>query len=254
MARCNTIDVTPHRSYRKLHLNKKLVWFESIFFLLTMFVMMDLYLDDVFNTFIEFFYSQLQSNQIFGTLVDVEIFTMPFKMIDLQYAYLQPLSKFIWLICLFLGYFIMLKQKIFPYNVIMWINFFIILTSVFVLYFIFFSEYFPYTVTDYTELYLTATFGFLFFSALIMITVFILTPIHFILKFIVFVLSLAYFMVFTLVRFALTLLLATQVSVIFAPMMFFTLYLDFFFFVSIYTYILYWKSMQTKKMDASWMW
>jgi len=251
---CQHTNVLPHRSYRKLHLSKKILWLEGFVFIAIIIAMMYIYLIYGVNEFILYFHSQLKSYDTTSRLINIDIFTLQFYVLDMNYAYLRPITMLLWLIALFVGFFIILKQKLLPYNVSMWINFFIILTSIFVLYFLFFTEYFPYTLVQYTELYLTATFGFLFFSALIMLMVFLLVPMNSVLKFVIFIISVLYFMFFTMIRLALTLLLTTQISVIFAPVMFFTLYLDFFFFVSVYTYVLYWQAKQNKKMESLWKW
>jgi len=254
MTRCNTINIVPHRSYRRLLFKKNHIFIESLILLIIMAFMMYVYLIYGLNEFLVFFNTQLNTHDITSVLVNVDIFGLSYSVVNLQYAYLQPLHKFIWLIVLITSYFIMLKQKLFPYNVIMWVNFFIILTTIFLLYFIFFSAYYPYTLVEFSKLYFTATLGFLFFSGIIIIITFVVTPVNFILKLFVFIFSFAYFMIFSMIRFALTILLATQVSVVFSPIMYFTLYLDFFFFVSIYSYLLYWKAIRVKRKDDLWIW
>lgn len=254
MIKYTSRPATPHRSYRKLKTNKAYAVFESTIMLSILALFMYLFLFYFFPYFLSEFYLQLQNYGIFPKLASVDIFSITFQVLDLPYSYLQPITKYIWLILLVISYFGLLKQKFIPYNVVMWLNFFIILTAIFVLYFIFFTKYYPYNMVTFLELYLHATFGFIFFSALIMLAVFVLTPINIISKTIIFTFSIVYFMLYSTIRFALLVLYTSQVSVIFAPLMFFTLYLDFFFFISIYTYALAIKSKSTNRMEKLWIW
>jgi len=254
MKKCDIIKIVPHRSYRRLNIDKRLMLIEGFVLMLFILGIMYIFITSQFNMFIEFFYNQLQANSISSILTSVDIFGVDIKVVDMKFAYLQPLTNYIWALVLLLLYVITIKHKIFPYNVSMWFNFFIVLMLIFVTYFIFFSKYFPYTLVEFSELYITAVLGFIFFCSVIMMIILLMVPFQFLIKLLIFGMTLVYFMLFSLIRFGLTVLLVSQVSVVFAPMMFFTLYLDFFFFISVYSYILYWKSIRMKRMEVPWKW
>ncbi len=247
-------DIILHRSYRRLELNRPLLITESLLLVLLLGTLMFIYLYYVFPYFISLFYTQLQHCSIDVNLVSSDIYGISFILLDLSYAELPTRSKIIIFAILIMIYILLFKQKFIPYNIVMWLNFFILLFAIFVLYFIFFSANYPYTLLDFQKLYLFASFGFIFFSGIVIIIVFTITPIHYLLKITIFILTMLYFMIFSIIRFALLILLSTQLSVIFTPVMFFTLYLDFFFFVSIYSYVLYLGSKKMKHKGHLWTW
>jgi hypothetical protein len=184
----------------------------------------------------------------------VDIFGFPITLIDLPFVHTQPLYLFFILIGLVVLFYVLLKQKVIPYNIAMWINFFILVFIIFVLYFIFLGQHFPYSFIEYFELYNTAHIGLMLFSFLITVMAFVLTPSTHSMKITAFIVMVVYYIGYSLARYALTVLLASQLSIVTAPIMFFTLYSDFIFFVALYSYLLYRSAISMQQKDTEWKW
>jgi len=254
MSACTPIYIPPHRSYRKIHANKLKLFFEMIVLFLVSLTVEYIFLKYLFNDFILFFQKVLHTVQIDTVLKNVEIFGFDIHLLELSFMHTQPMVLFLLLITMIISVFIFMKQRFIPYNVIMWINFFLIIFIIFILYFIFLGQYFPYSFLEYFELYMTAHIGFVFFIFLITLLSIVLVPNTFVNKFIAFAMIVIYYLAFSLVRYALTLLLVSEVSIVFAPILFFTLYLDFLFFVSAYSYFLYKSAIRYQKLENKWAW
>jgi len=254
MAECKTQSIVPHRSYRKLKVNKPLFMTEILLYMLFSLAAVYFYVTYLFNGFTNYFYERLKDANIDASLSVVNIYGFDLKMIDLPFIHTQPFLLFLILVAMILLFFILKKQRILPYNIAMWLNFFVLIFIVFVLYFIFAAESFPYSFIQYFELYHTAHIGLMLFSFFITILAVVLTPATYGMKAVTVVVMVVYYMVYSLIRYAFTVLLASQVSIVMAPIMFFTLYLDFIFFVSIYSYFLYKSAVRFQRKDQEWKW
>jgi len=214
-------------------------WAESTVLLFVSIVSIYLYLAFFYNQFIEYFYQILLQNDIKEGLVSLDIYYYDLMVLDVPFVYNATMTLFIVLIGLVLGIWILLKQKVIPLNVVFWIAFLMLLMSIFILYFIFFSAYYPYDAEKYFGLYLHAYIGFMFMCFVVLSFLLALTPEHFMRKLIILVSTIGYYFLYSFVRFACTVLLVSQVSVVFSPFMYFTIFYDFILIIYVYTVILY---------------
>lgn len=114
-----------------------------------------------------------------------------------------------------------------------------LLLSVFILYFMFFSANYPYSAEKYFDLYLHAYIGFMLMCFITLSFILTLTPETFMKKLLILMSSIGYYFLYSFVRFACTVLLVSQVSVVFSPFMYFTIFYDFILIIYIYTVTLY---------------
>ena len=255
MRECKAEQIVPHRSYRRLRINKPLFVAELLAYFLVSAGAVYLYGEKYLNLFTQYFKKTLLQAGItdIGS-VQVDIFGFDITLLGLPFKHTQPLFLFFILVGMLALFFILRYQKIIAYNIAMWINFFLLVFMVFLLYFIFLPAHFPYTFFDYFDLYLTAQIGMMLFSFLILGVAIALTPAPVWLKAVTFLVSVPYYIVYSLLRYALTILLVSQFSIVFAPIMFFTLYLDFVFFVAVYSYFLYKSAVLFGKKETVWKW
>ncbi|HIQ27083.1 MAG TPA: hypothetical protein EYH42_01110 [Sulfurovum sp.] len=254
MSKCKTQFIIPHRSYRRLRAAKIPLIIESVIYLFLSVAAVYVYLSYIFNTFSNYLHTSLAEANIPAGMQTVEIFGFGISLVDLPFMHTQPLSLFFILLGILILFYVLKKQSIIPYNIAMWLNFFILMFSVFILYFIFLGQYFPYDFVGYFELYHTAHIGLMLFSLMIMSLAFVLTPSSHIWNFTAFFGMLVYYFIYSLVRYAFTVLLLAKVSIVFAPIMFFTMYLDFIFFVSVYSYFLYKSAEKLRGEESEWKW
>lgn len=233
------MEVLQHRSYRTIVRKGLSFWVESIILVFVSVISIYLYLSFFYNEFIEYFYQLLLDNGIKEGLISLNIYYHDLLMVDIPFNYNTSTTLMIGLIGLVLGIFILLKQKIIPLNVVFWISFLMLLMSIFIVYFIFFSTSYPYSAVKYFDLYLHAYIGFMFMCFVALSFILALTPETFMKKIIIFVSSVGYYFLYSFVRLACTILLVSQVSVVFSPFMYFTIFYDFILIIYIYTIILY---------------
>ena len=214
-----------------------------------------MYTTEWLNAFSLYFTDLLNEASITATTkIDMIYNHFPIVLIDLSFVHMQPLYLYFFLMVSIVLFYLLKHQKVIVYNVAMWMNFFVLMLIVFLIYFIFMGDSFPYTFSDYVELYLTALIGFMLFSFLITFSAIALIPGFPLFKIFAIVGMAFYYIIYTFARYALTILLASQVSVLFAPVMFFTLFFDFIFFVSVYSYILYKSAKREKEKELEWRW
>jgi len=254
MADCQMQVIVPHRSYRKLKMHKGKFFLEIFIYTLISLSAVYLYITYLLPGFIHYFHTVLEHRGIVSTITAVDIFGWKVELLNLSFAHTQPLILLFILVALVLLFLVLIKQKTLPLNVVMWINFYILLFISFVLYFIFFAKYFPYTFVEFFELFTTAHIGFMFFSFLLTSAAIALTPIGVSYKLMAVVVMVLYYTLFSVIRYGLGVLLVSQLSIVWAPIVFFTFYLDFFFFVALYSYFLYRSSLMFHRKDTVWKW
>lgn len=214
-----------------------------------------MYMTEWLNTFSLYFADLLNEVSVTATTKTEMLYNhFPTVLIDLSFVHIQPLYLYFFLLVSVVLFYLLKHQKVIVYNVAMWINFFVLMLIVFLIYFIFIGDSFPYTFSDYTELYLTALTGFMLFSFLISFFAIALIPGIPFFKIAAIVGMTFYYVIYSLVRYALTILLASQVSILFAPVMFFTLFFDFIFFISVYSYVLYKSAKREQEKELEWKW
>lgn len=254
MTECKMQLIVPHRSYRKLRIHKGILFLEIFLYAVISFLAVYLYTTYLLDSFVYYFHEVLGGAGITSTITAIDIFGWKVELIDLSFAHTQPLILLFGLIGLVLFFLLLIKQKIIPLNVVMWINFYNLLFISFILYFIFFAKYFPYTFIEFFELFTTAHIGFMLFSFILTSAAISLTPATLIYKLLAYAAMVIYYLLFSLVRYGLSILLVSQVSIVWAPIVFFTFYLDFFFFVALYSYFLYRSSLTFQRKDTVWIW
>ena len=254
MQKCKAQNIIPHRSYRRLKIHKLHFFSELLVYFLFSAVAVYLYAEYLINTFSLYFKNVLLEANIDAATMVVDIFGFPVTLLKLSFVHTQPIYLFFILAGMVILFYILRIQRVIPYNIAMWLNFFILIFIVFLLYFIFLGGQFPYSFIEYFELYTTAHIGLMFFSLVVTASAVALTPAAYWMKGMTLVLLVGYYMFYSLVRYALVVLLTSQLSIVMAPIMFFTLYLDFIFFVSAYGYFLYKSAVLFQKKDEEWSW
>jgi len=233
------MEVLQHRSYRTIVRKGLSFWIESIILVLVSIIGIYLYLRFFYNQFIDYFYQLLLHNGITEGLISLNIYYHDLMVVDVPFMYNTSTTLLIGLAGLVFVIFILLKQKTIPLNVVFWISFLMLLMSIFIVYFIFFSGSYPYSAVKYFDLYLHAYIGFMVMCFVALSFILALTPETFIRKIIILISSIGYYFLYSFVRFACTVLLVSQVSVVFSPFMYFTIFYDFILIIYIYTIILY---------------
>ena len=233
------METIQHRAYRIIERKGLSFWMESIILVLISIVSIYLYLTFFYNQFIEYFNQILIENGIKDGLVSLKIYNHDLWIVNVSFLESNPSILWIGVIVLVLGIFILFKQKIIPLNVVFWIAFLMVLMSIFILYFIFFGNSFPYNVEKYFDLYLHAYIGFMSMCFIALSLILALTPETFVKKVIIFVATVGYYFLYSFVRLACTVLLISQVSIVFSPFMYFTIFYDFILIIYIYTITLY---------------
>jgi len=252
---CKAERILPHRSYRKLHRAKGGFFVEIVLYAVFAVWVVYMYLTQWLNTFSLYFAHLLNEVSVTATTkIDTIYDRFPIVLIDLSFVHMQPLYLYLFLMASVLLFYLLKHQKLIVYNVAMWMNFFVLMLIVFLIYFIFMGDTFPYTFADYVELYITALVGFMLFSFLITFSAIALIPGLPLFKIFAIVSMAFYYIIYTFARYALTILLSSQISILFAPVMFFTLFFDFIFFVSIYSYVLYKSAKRKKEKEFEWRW
>jgi len=233
------METLQHRSYRTIVKKGLSFWVESIILILVSIASIYLYLTSFYNQFIEYFYQILLQNGIDEGLTSLTIYYHSLQVVDVPFLYNTSKALFIGLVSLIVGIFILLKQKIIPLNVVFWISFLMLLLSIFILYFMFFSTSYPYSAEKYFDLYLHAYIGFMLMCFVALSFILTLTPETFMKKLVILISTIGYYFLYSFVRFACTVLLVSQVSVVFSPFMYFTIFYDFILIIYIYTVTLY---------------
>ncbi|MBT8343582.1 MAG: hypothetical protein HKP62_09105 [Sulfurovum sp.] len=239
------MEILQHRSYRTIIREGLPFWAESIVLLCISIISIYLYIAFFYNQFIEYFYQILLQNEITEGLISLNIYYHNLLVVDVPFLYNSPITLWIVLIGLVLGIFILIKQKMIPLNVVFWIAFLMLLMSIFIVYFIFFSASYPYSAEKYFDLYLHAYIGFMLMCFVALSFILALTPGSFMRKLIILLSSIGYYFLYSFVRLACTVLLVSQVSVAFSPLMYFTIFYDFILIIYIYTIILYEDTQKT---------
>ena len=233
------MKVLQHRSYRTIERKGLSFWLESLILILISIISLYIYLAFFYNQFLEYFYQILLQNGINAGLISLNIYFHDLLVVDVPFVYNTSTTLWIGLVGLALGIFILLKQKTIPLNVVFWLAFLMLLMSIFILYFIFFSANYPYSVEKYFNLHLHAYIGFMFMCFFTLSFILALTPGTFVRKLFLLVGTVGYYFLYSFVRFACTVLLVSQVSVVFSPFMYFTIFYDFILIIYIYTITLY---------------
>ena len=254
MQTCKAQSIIPHRSYRRLEINKAYFFIEVALYALFSIGITYFYITYIFNHYAFYFKNILQEAHVDVSMVAVDSGGFPVMLLDTAFVHSQPLILFFALVGMIVLFFILKMQRTIPYNIAMWINFFLMIFMVILLYFLFWGNHFPYSYVSFFELYLTAQIGLMLFSFIITGLAIALTPAPYWMKMITFFLMVFYYIGYSLVRYSLAVLLTSQVSIVMAPIMFFTLYFDFIFFVSVYSYFLYISAVLFQKKDTEWKW
>jgi len=254
MQKCEAEKIIPHRSYRRLKINKLHFMIEVFFYLVVSLASTYFYIGYLLNEFNDYFTKTLQAAGIEISEVTDRVYGFPIRLVDLSFAHTPPIYFLFMLIGMTVLFFILKKQKLIPYNIAMWINFFMLIAMLFVLYFLFFGESFPYSFSTYLELFVTAHIGLMLFSFIITGLAIALTPAPYWMKGVTMIGMICYYLFYSLFRFGMVVLLVSQVSIVMAPIMFFILYFDFIFFVSVYSYFLYKSAVLFQKKDTAWKW
>jgi len=228
-----------HRSYRIIARKGLPFWVESILFIMISIVSIYLYLAFFYNQFITYFYDVLVQNNLKEGILSLDVYFFNLMAIDVPFLYNSKETLIVVLLVLLASILILSKQKVIPLNVVFWISFLLLLMIIFVLYFIFFSPYYPYSAEKYFSLYLYAYIGFMFMCFVVLSIILAITPEHFIRKMMVLLFSIGYYFLHSFIRFAMTVLLVSQVSVAFSPLMYFTIFYDFILVIYVYTIMLY---------------
>jgi len=236
-----------HRAYRRADFSGRFAFFELLVMLLVSFGSIYLYIKYFFNEFIGYFYSILEKAGVVSNLKSLDLYTFSLNYIDVDFKY-TPIDTMIYLfIGLFIFSILLFKQRVVALNVVFWMMFFILMFMIFLGYFIFFGNAYAYNSEKYFNLYLTAYIGFMFISFVLLSFLFAYSPYSLGAKVIVLLGSIAYYFLYSFVRFALTVLLVSEVSVVFSPFMYFTIFYDFIFIIAIYSYFLYFESKNDQK-------
>ena len=233
------MEVLQHRSYRIIERKGLPFWVESIFFLVVSSISIYLYLAFFYNQFIEYFSHILLESGIQEGVLNLNVYNFGLMVPDVPFFYNQTMTLFIGLAGSIFVIWILFKQKVIPLNVVFWIAFLMLLLSIFLAYFIFFSNYYPYNTEKYFDLYMHAYIGFMLMCFVVLSFILALTPGYFIRKVLILLGVIGYYFIYSFVRFAVTVLLVSQVSVVFSPFMYFTIFYDFILIIYIYTAMLY---------------
>jgi len=223
-----------HRSYRTVARKGFPFWVDMIILSLISLVSLYAYGTIFHNEFVTFLQSGIPVE-----MIGFKVYTFDMLAFDVPFLYTQTMLLFIGLVGIVVVMIVLFYQRVIPLNVVFWIEFLLALMAIFVLYFIFFSRYFPYSAEKYFNLYLYAYVGFMLMCFIVLSFSLALTPESFAKKLSVLLMVIAYYFIYSFVRFALTVLLVSQVSVVFAPLMYFTIFYDFILIIYVYSFMLY---------------
>jgi len=245
-----------HRSYRKIERPKnwKLLVFTSFLFFSFAFVIC-LFLPKL--TYLICVYTKslipvenieiLKSNFIFR---DIYLLSFPGKFPTLYFSKIVATISFLAIV-------IFPSLKIIPKNFSIWIAFASFIMLVSSLFFVFFSYRFPYTLTDFSELYVKTEIVIWWFLIPFVISFFtILLPEKFINKFFLLIIVLSYGIVFGTVRYFVFLYVLWKFSYIFMAPLFliFGPLVDFLYIVGIYSYYLSLLAIKLGREKKVWVW
>lgn len=233
------MEALQHRSYRVFSRKGLSFWTESLILLFISIVSIYLYLTFFHNQFMEYFHKVLLQNGVDNGLISLNVYSFDALITNIPFSYSSLTSLLIVLIGLIFGVVILFKQKTIPLNVVFWIVLLIVLMSVFIMYFIFFSTHYPYSSEKYFDIYLHSYIGFMFMCFIALSFILALTPETLTKKIFILSVSIVYYFLFSFIRLACTILLVSQVSVVFSPFMYFTIFYDFILVVYIYTVMVY---------------
>ncbi len=228
-----------HRSYRTISKDGLPVWVDLAIFVLVSVGSIYFYITLIHHNAMMMIHEVFTASGLHIEMIDLDIYTFSMSAFDISFHYNSQITLFyVLLLTVGLMLFLVYQTKI-PLNLVFWIDFLLLLTAIFLVYFIFWPTYFPYNAKKYFELYLHAYVGFMLMSFIVFSFSLALTPEKLGKK--LFILSgvIAYYFVYSFVRLAATLLLVSQVSVVFVPLMYFTIFYDFILIIYIYTFVLY---------------
>ena len=228
-----------HRSYRTLVRKGFPFWIDMIILSSISLVSLYAYGTIFYNDVVTFLHQIFLQSGMDVEMIGLKIYTFDMLAFDVPFLYTQPMLLFIALVGIVTVMIVLFYQRVIPLNVVFWIEFLLVLMGIFILYFIFFSRYFPYSAEKYFNLYLYAYVGFMLMCFLVLSFSLALTPESFGKKLSVLLMVIAYYFIYSFVRFAMTVLLVSQVSVVFAPLMYFTIFYDFILIIYVYTFMLY---------------
>lgn len=240
-----------HRAYRHAVFPGRFIFFELLVMLLVSLGSVYLYIKYLFNEFIMLFYSTLEKFGVTYDLESLDIYTFSLQYIDIGFKY-TPVDTMIYLLVgLFIFSIFLFKQRVVALNVVFWVIFLLLLLMIFLAYFIFFGDTYAYNSEKYFHLYLSTYIGFMCMSFILLSFLFAYSPYKLGAKLIMLLGSISYYFIYSFVRFSLTVLLASEVSVVFTPFMYFTIFYDFIFIIAIYSYFLYFESKKDQKKEIS---
>lgn len=240
-----------HRAYRTAHLSGRFVFFELLVMLLLSVGSVYLYVKYFFNEFILYFYPIMEKAGAVADLKSLDIYTFQLHYLDIGFKYTSVASMAYLLLGLFIFSIFLFKQKVIALNIVFWLIFVLSLFMIFLAYFIFFGDAYAYNSEKYFNLYLTAYIGFMFISFVLLSFLFAFSPYSLGVKVIILLGSIGYYFIYSFVRFALTVLFVSEVSVVFSPFMYFTIFYDFIFIIVIYSYFLYFESKEEQRKEMS---
>ena len=239
-----------HRSYRKVIRNG--LPFRIEFLLLSAISIGSIYfyVTVLYNQFMVFFNNLLLSANINEALIGLKIYGYTLFLPSLSFIFNDTVSLVLASAFLIVFGFALIKQKKIALNIVFWIVFLVLWSVVFIVYFIVNAENFPYDFQKYFHLYLHAYIGFMFMSFIVMSLILALTPDMTLKKIAVLIGVIGYYFLYSFVRLAMALLLVSQVSVVFAPLLYFTIFYDFIVVIYFYTNVLYRSAQKFDKRYA----
>jgi len=228
-----------HRSYKTIARKGFPFWIDMI--ILSLISLMSLYAYGTifYNEVVTFLHQIFLQSGMNVEMINLKIYTFDMLAFDVPFLYTQPMLFFTGLVAIIAVMIVLFYQRAIPLNIVFWIEFLFALMAIFILYFIFFSHYFPYSAEKYFNLYLYAYIGFMLMCFFVLSFSLALTPESFTKKLLVLLTVIGYYFIFSFARLAMTVLLVSQVSVAFAPLMYFTIFYDFILIVYAYTYMFY---------------
>lgn len=228
-----------HRSYKTIYRDKFSFWMELILFVLISLASLYIYMSFIHNRVMTIIQTLFEQNGLKLELVGLYIYRFDIVAFDVPFLYNEPLNLFIALIALVVVMLILAYQRLIPLNMVFWLEFIFAFVVIFTIYFIFFSSNFPYTSEKYFDLYFHAYIGMVLMSFMVLSLSLALTPSGMLYKLFTLMAVIGYYFLYNFVRFCATVLLISQVSIVFVPLMYFTIFYDFILVIYIYTYILY---------------
>jgi hypothetical protein len=186
-----------------------------------------------------FFNDLLLNAGINDVLIGLKIYGHTLFLPSFSFMFNDTVSLVLALAVLIVFGFVLIRQKKIALNIVFWILFLVLWSMAFIIYFVVNAENFPYDFQKYFYLYLHAYIGFMFMSFIVMSLILALTPDMTVKKIAVLIGVIGYYFLYSFVRLAMALLLVSQVSVVFAPLLYFTIFYDFIVVIYFYTNVLY---------------